>query len=80
MASRSAPVAFTDVDIEELLGELNRTNRRRRGLADWAERSNLEVARLIEGADLSYVRLACPDETGADVVLMLLDSVWSRAI
>lgn len=48
------------------------------GLRAWAQRSEVELERVVAIEPLTYVRLTGRDTEGEPVVLMLLDGAWER--
>ena len=73
-------VVYTDADIDEILVHLNASTRKPPASIDWQQRQlNLEIARLIAGAGLDTITLACPSDLGDTVELTLVDGIWKRA-
>lgn len=78
--STAEHVVYGDARILELIAELNSPTTALPGLRSWAARSGVPVTRVVEGAELTYLRLAARDEEGGPIVLMRLEDVWERAI
>ncbi|WP_143143599.1 hypothetical protein [Agrococcus sp. Marseille-P2731] len=84
--SRQVPIvkpalhAHSVIAIDELLAELNVHVRDRAQLQPWIERSDIQMARIVNVPSLTYIRLTHRDEQHVPIVVMLVDGIWERAL
>lgn len=75
----TSDLPIADVCIDEILHDLNTSRRGVHALDRWSTRSGVKPDRIIEGPDVTYVRLSGRAETGGPVVLTYFEGVWERA-
>ncbi|MGM1029427.1 MAG: hypothetical protein ACQEWM_06070 [Actinomycetota bacterium] len=66
--------------VDSLLAGLNASGAVPRTVEDWTARWRIDADRVIEGPDITYVRLVGRAEQGGPIVLMHVEGVWERAM
>lgn len=73
-------ILVTDAHVDEILAELNASGSGSQGLDDLVARSDVKPDRIIEGPDITYVRLVGRAEGGGPVVILRFEGIWERAM
>ncbi|MGM1029425.1 MAG: hypothetical protein ACQEWM_06060 [Actinomycetota bacterium] len=68
-----------DACVDRILAELNASAPGLEGLDAWAASALITTDRIIEGPDVTYVRLVGEAEHGGPIVLLHFEGMWERA-
>lgn len=80
MTARHAPDALiADAHVDAILAALNASESGLKSLEDLTSRTCLRSDRIIEGPDITYVRLVGQAEQGGPIVLVHFEGIWERA-
>ena len=74
------PPPYSENDIAAVLADLQREVSGTASLQRWQYSTGVPVERVVAGADITYVHLGAQDRTGTQIVLMLRDGIWRRAM
>ncbi|WP_347754291.1 hypothetical protein [Agrococcus sp. ProA11] len=73
-------LAYTESDIAAVLADLQHEVSGSTSLHAWQQNTGVPIQRVVSGADIAYVHLGAHDRFGTQIVLMLRDGSWRRAM
>lgn len=79
MNGHHAQALITDAHVDAILTVLNASEPGLESLDELTSRTCLRSDRVIEGPDVTYVRLVGEAEEGGPIVLVHFEGVWERA-
>lgn len=74
------PVAYSESDVAAVLADLQSEVSGTTSLHAWQQSAGVPIDRVVSGADITYVHLGAYDRLGTQIVLMLHDGIWRRAM
>ncbi|WP_405216973.1 hypothetical protein [Agrococcus sp. Ld7] len=77
---QSPPLSYSDSDVAAVLADLQSEVSGTTSLQTWQQSTGVPVERVVSGSDITYVHLGAFDHSGSQVVLMLRDGIWHRAM
>lgn len=74
------PLPYSDSDVAAVLADLQSEVSGTTSLQTWQHSTGVPIERVVSGADITYVHLGAHDRFGTQIVLMLRDGIWRRAM
>lgn len=71
---------YSESDVAAVLADLQSEVSGTTSLHHWQQSTGVPIERVVSGADIAYVHLGAHDRHGAQIVLMLHEGVWRRAM
>lgn len=79
-AEQGYPSPYGESDVAAVLADLQREVSGTTSLQTWQHNTGVPIDRVVSGSDITYVHLGAHDRNGTQIVLMLRDGLWHRAM